>query len=421
MTSSTSNSDQRINHTAPDDIRRHHARRRVALQTLLLGGGALMLGMFLVRALVSYVEHQAPSPFSIERIKASAEAFPAVRDATRRAEDKTVFVLGSSLVEFGFAPDVFDRQLREQGIEATSYNFGYGNADPSIHYLFAKKMAEIFADDPKTIDLVIFEFTPFQTTKAREQSGKKLDQAVKAILSDNRDLLTMAITDPKQAIDLFNIKWVRNGVPSDAITALLGKIVPTDRKVAIVDPEQPPVSAQALQLYQGIVRERSAQGHPGEWFVQDRGGLPSEVSDDTYQLALKVTSRLQNPQRMIADRLDRLRCCDIEGLDFSDSLVNQFIDAVKQAQTVSKRVDVLLMPRNQELIQLTAKGRQNLKVVLEKIRHETGATIVDLSELPLYKREEFFDSDHLSLFGGRLRFSRELAEHYANDELLKSH
>lgn len=420
MTLSTSNSDQRINHSSPDDVIRYKARRVMALKTIALGGGAILLGMLLVRAAVSLVQRSAPSPFSIERIQASAEALPAALQVAENDTSKIVYVLGSSLVEFGFSPEVFDQKLKETGVDVHSYNFGYGNADPSIHYLFAKKLVKTFANEADRIDLVVFEFAPFQATLAREKNSKKLDQVVEAVFSDGDDLLALALKKPQEAIEFFNLKYIRNGVPADAVTALFGKSIPTENRIAIKDPEQPPVSALAIQLFQHFVGMRSQKGHPGEWFVEDRGGLPVDVGSEVRELASRVTTRLQNPQRMEASRQDRLNCCDIENLEFSEALVAQFIAAIKEAQKVSKRVDVLMMPRNQDVIHLTEAGRQHLRDTVLRIKQETGVTIVDFSDSPAYPRESFFDSDHLTLFGGRLQFSRELADYYSADRLLKN-
>src|SRR5690606_21100595 len=120
MTSSTSSSDQRINKTDPDDRVRYHARRVMALKTILFGGGALLIGLLLVNGLVSYLRYQLPNPFSVQRIQTAAAALPAALSLPADDKRAVVYVLGSSLIEFGFSPDVFDKRSEEHTSELQS-------------------------------------------------------------------------------------------------------------------------------------------------------------------------------------------------------------------------------------------------------------------------------------------------------------
>ncbi|MCB1838486.1 MAG: hypothetical protein KDH99_12790, partial [Alcanivoracaceae bacterium] len=187
MTSSTSSSEQRINKTDPDDRVRYHARRIMALKTILFGGGALLLALLLVNGLVSYLRYQFPNPFSVQRIQTAADALPAALALPADDERAVVYVLGSSLIEFGFSPEVFDQTLADAGVPTVSFNFGYGNADPSIHQRFAGRLEKIYAENPDVIDLVVFEFAPFQATETRARLTGQLDHAARAVIGDWRD------------------------------------------------------------------------------------------------------------------------------------------------------------------------------------------------------------------------------------------
>lgn len=395
----------------------------MALQTLVFGGGAILVAMLLVRGLVGGIEHALFNPFSVQRIKSSAEALPAALEDKANGvihAEKTVYVLGSSLIEFGFSPEIFDRRLAGQGVSVRSYNFGYGNADPSMHKLFATRMARTFEKAHDKLDLVVFEFTPFQAAKKRAQQTGKLDHAARAILYDWQDILATARHDHQEAIALINTKYIRAGVPAEAITNVLVSLTQAASRppVRIQEPGQRPLMDQGKELYGALMKEWQPEGPPGGWYRRNRGGLPPAASAPLMQMTDDFMARLQQPARMEASRQQRLQCCDIEDLQFSEKMVADFIAAVKQAQKASKRVDILLMPRNQDLIHLSAAGQKNLNDTVDRIRRETGARVVDFTRAPYYAMDQFLDADHLTIFRGRERLSQQLADYYAGDALL---
>ena len=121
-----------------------------------------------------------------------------------------------------------------------------------------------------------------------------------------------------------------------------------------------PLKDQAFHLYDMLLRQWPQANPPGGWYVQNRGGLPPTASPEALQLADQVMARLEVPARMAASHRQRLQCCDIEDLQFSDAMLDDFIAAVKEAQKVSKRVDVLLMPRNQDVVHLSQRRTLDL-------------------------------------------------------------
>ena len=418
MTSSTSSSDQRINHTAPDDHARYHARRAIAVKTIVFGGGALLAGMLLVNAAVGLMRAKFPNPFSVQRIQESAAALPAALSLPADDPRKVVYVLGSSLIEFGFSPDVFDKTLAGSGVDAVSYNFGYGNADPSIHQRFAHRLREDFSENPDKIDLVVYEFSPFQATERRAQLTGQLDHAAHAVIDDWRDFLALAPHDHEEAIALFNTRYIRNGVPAEAVTNLMSLPIRNASRLEakVIDEEGEPLDQLGWGLYHTLMNEWPQANPPGGWYVEDRGGFPATASDEALMLSAKVMKRMQHPDRMAASRQQRIDCCDMLDLNIDDQMLGRFIDAIKQAQKVSKRVDLLLMPRNEDIIQLSEAGRQNLAAAVARIQQETGVQVVDFTESG-YKVSDYFDADHLTLFAGRKKFSEQLARYYAEHGL----
>lgn len=420
MTSSTSSSKNRINHTHPDDHLRWHARRAIALKTILLGGGTLLLAMMLVNGLVSFARSQFPSPFGTHRIQTAAAALPAALKLQEKDPQSIVYVFGSSLVEFGFSPEAFDTQLAQHGIPVVSYNFAFGNADPKIQNRFAHKFADIFQPHPGKIDLVIFEFTPFQATARRAEQSGRLNQAAQAVIGDWRDFLDIAKEDHEEAIALFNTHYIRDGVPAEAITSLMATPLRQRPKPATTlnDDEKPSIGKLRMDFYRSLHKDWFRDLAPGAWRPADRGGLPLDASSDTLSLADTFMARLQKPVHMQQSLDDRIHCCDMLELNIDEKMLDYFIDAVRQAQRVSRRVDILLMPRNQDVVSLSDTAQARLKAAIDHIQTETGATIIDFSTASDYDVSWFFDADHLTLFKGRTRFSRELADHYAQAGLV---
>lgn len=462
---------ERVNHLPPQDPRRVRARRRMALKTIAFGGSLLLVALLAVRGIVDAIEQRYFNAFSVLRIQDAARhldaalqdasspssaatvavaatgagiapspaAMPFPTPATAYghgapalaavpppaaavpAPHRTVYLFGSSLVEFGFSPDIFDAAMRDQGLDVRSYNFAYGNADPGIHHLFARKFARTFAGQPHKVDLVVFEFTPFQATRRREQQTGQLDSAVQSMLYDWPDFLALARQDHEKAVSLLSTRLLRNGVPAEAITNLLATLTRSaiSPSASVDDGHKAPLREQGLALYHRLLAEWPQASPPGGWYRENRGGLPATASAGSLALADDVMARLQVPARMQASRRQRLGCCDIEDLDISAHMLDEFIAAVKEAQKASDRVDVLLMPRNQDVVHLSAAGRANLARALARIRAETGARVVDFSERPYYGVQEFLDADHLTLFRGRARLTRQLADFYAADPLLK--
>lgn len=424
---------ERINHLPPQHPHRVRARRRMALRTLAFGGSLLLVALLAVRGIVDGVEQRFFNAFSVLRIQEAARHLdaaltdvhhgaagvptPLAGGAAAVVSPRTVYVFGSSLVEFGFSPDIFDAALRERGLAVRSYNFAYGNADPGIHHLFARKFARTFARQPGKVDLVVFEFTPFQATRRREEQTGQLDSAVQSMLYDWSDFVALARHDHEKAVSLLSTRYLRNGVPAEAITNLLTTLTRSaiEPSAPVQDGVATPLRDQAMSLYHHLLSEWPQANPPGGWYRENRGGLPATASTESLALTDAVMARLQVPARMQASRKQRLGCCDIEDLDISARMLDEFIAAVKEAQKVSGRVDVLLMPRNQDVVHLSDKGRDNLARALARIHAETGARVVDFSERPYYGVHEFLDADHLTLFRGRARLTRQLADFYARD------
>ena len=117
MTSSTSNS--KPNNSAQseasiereEDIRNAQGRRKIGLYTVICGGLMILVSMGLVNIGIASLRYSSLNPFSIERIQATGDNLGAALELPEDDPREVVYVLGSSLIHFGFSPDLFDEKL----------------------------------------------------------------------------------------------------------------------------------------------------------------------------------------------------------------------------------------------------------------------------------------------------------------------
>ena len=261
---------------------------RVAARTLVAGAGVLLAAMVVVRGCTAAFEAYLPNPFGVVKVKSAFAALPGVAAAPG---PKAIF-FGSSLVELGFAPEVFDARLRESGIELTSYNFGVGNLNPSLQLVFAKRMREEWESRGERVELMLIEFNPFQATEKRVQANARFREAALSVFSTSRTLWAEARADPDRAARMATIKYIRDGVAAQAITTLLGSGV-AGIADALSDDEAEPVSEEtqrarderrdlALELYWKALEEFPDAGPFGSWEPSTRGASFRPIHNHKY-------------------------------------------------------------------------------------------------------------------------------------------
>ena len=111
-------------------------RLRVALRTL--AAGVLVFGgvVFIYNGLLQIIGDING------RVVAQIEHLPEIVAENR--DKRKVFVFGSSMVQAGFEPDVFDAAMADKGIDTLSYNYGVGNINPEFQELIARRIREAF-------------------------------------------------------------------------------------------------------------------------------------------------------------------------------------------------------------------------------------------------------------------------------------
>jgi len=347
----------------------------------------------------------------IRRFNQATEELPQI--AGNSSSKKIVMVYGSSLVHAGFSPDTFDSEMDNRGIDIVSYNFGFDGLNPEYQHLYAKRIIAEFQRQGRKIDVVLLEFNPFQTTLSRRDHDDSMSDQWYASFCSLAELWDITLKDPKRGARLFGIRYVRNGVSSELLTNALrlalklhDSTVPSEDYVEVLTQRRKLKKNLTLQLKKDL---GELYGH--QWNSTFRGARMSSkyLSKDTIDLHEQLMNSLRHPVRLEQDLRKRIKFCDIVKLKFNDLQIDEFISLVRTFQSVSRQVEVILLPQNHQWIRNPPETKDRLNQVLNRIRTETRATIKNYQTVPEINATHFSDTTHLTpMFGSEL-FTRILA------------
>ncbi|WNG46003.1 SGNH/GDSL hydrolase family protein [Archangium minus] len=375
---------------------------RIAARALAVGVGVLLAAWAMARGFIVLLERsmdretQANITEGAERIQDFLQELPALA-----AREDAALVFGSSLIQHGFSPEVFEAHVR--GPRVTAYNLGFPGVDPEVQRLLAHRVAEAFQRSGHRARLTVVEFTPFQATLARGRSAKFSEMAnvKRAMLATPGDLVETALRSPEEASHLAALQALGGNSPL-AITSMLEHQLFADPAPA--DPER-----QELVARMRAGRERVEQRRVRAWDPVRRG--EARLFFDETREDYLAWVRLRTTPEILEQNLEwRVWTSDLLELHFDERKVAAFAEAVRTLAGVSERTVLLLAPRNRAWVQLTPEGRSRLAEVVARLSRDTGVPVVDLSEALEFTPEDFIDVTHLNESSGRPRLSRRLAE-----------
>ncbi len=385
----------------------------MAFIALLLLGPAVIL----VNAFTSSIEANAGDLFGIQRIRSVAGSI----DLIANTPGNTVLVFGSSLVNEGFSPRQFDQRaelLLQQDI--TSFNIGMGNMKPSYQLLLAKRLREAHLRAGKRARLAVIELTPFLLTKRRNAFRPFMTEQIAAVFMSNEELWDIAWHDPGYFARLLCIRYLRNGISAEAITGGLRVLFNAAQTQA------PKINAfgaeelahmQTLQHLQKQLRNFIAKEHPltGKshvWNPATQGGPidMTDLSPAAQEVVTKLTASMRATPMLARDLQERIDCCDILGLEFDESMIEEFIAIVEELKAVSDHVEIVLFPVPPSLAHPEAEALDRQHAVVQRIIERTGAHVRNYQFDPAFDDSLFYDATHLSMDKGRIIFSHRLAE-----------
>jgi len=374
----------------------------------------LAMGASLATVRVVTILFDASAETILDRVMEARAALP---DIVR--EDKPVVMsFGSSMTHAGFGARQFDREMSERGIDVKSFNFGFGGLNPYFQDYLSRRIRDVFVENDRRLELTLIEFTPLQNTTARWEGARPAVDSFVSMLADGSDVWEIVKREPTRGIRLANIKYLRNDISAEMTTWFFG-----DEWFDLPRPDAGvPADEEADKVLEEIGEQLTAkfeEEYPDyvdsnwSWEWQGAGTIREERSQETLDLFVPYYDALRSEQRLADDRLRRITCCDIEELHFEETLIAAFIRTVKNFQQISDRVEVILLPRNHDWIQRPPEAVERLRVALERIERETGATVRSFEDAPEITPQMYSDTTHLARYSGDVRYTSLLVETYA--------
>jgi len=388
------------------------AERKLYLKIFL----AMLIGMAMAMGIVRWIAwlNDASGSNFLGRVMQARSALPAII----REEGDLVMFFGSSLVQAGFSARHFDRELSALGANVKSWNFGFGGLNPYFQDYLSRRVREAFEQNNRRLRLVLIEFNPFQTTKARWRGAQSIIDSFIPLLASNDELLAIALQDPERGALLYNIKYIRDNVSAELITSEIGGMFDTAPQVS--DRPDPGAEQQARldelgDILNGRFEEEYPDYVPSRWNYswQGAGTVPWERPEQTTSMFPEFYALLQHEQRMDNDLKFRIRSADAVGLDFEELLIESFIALVKNFKPIADRVEVILLPRNTDWIEYTPEVAARLQSVIERIERETGVPVRNHQVTGEIPPEMFGDTTHLGRYVGDIPYTEFLVRQYA--------
>ncbi len=328
-----------------------------------------------------------------------------------------VMFFGSSMTHAGFSARQFDREVNAQGKNIKSFNFGFGGLNPYFQDFLSRRIREEFEGNDKKLKLALIEFNPFQTSQTRWSRAKSTVDSFLTMLASDEELLEIAREDITRGIRLFNIKYIRGDISAEMVTSYYGRgMFPAERPQRFEDDEATLENRRKLGKEMGELFDKEYPDFKGEdWFYdwQGAGTIPEERSARTLQVFSEYYETVRTDARMKNDRLSRIRTADILEMHFEPLLVESFIQIVKNFQSVSERVEVVMLPRNTQWIHYTDEGKIRLAKAIKEIEEQTGITIVSHQDLNAMNPNMFSDTTHLARYSGDVAYTNFLVKEYA--------
>ena len=376
---------------------------------------AISLGMSASMGLVRLfsVANGVGSDTLLTRVMVAKQALPKI---TAEEKDLTMF-FGSSMVGAGFSPRQFDQALKEQGVEIKSFNFGFGGLNPFFQDYLSRRIRDEFNAGDKRLKLALIEFNPFQTTIRRHNRSKSAKDSFVTMLASDKEVWDITLRDPKRGLRMYNIRYLRDNVSAEMVTSHFGKGFLPPRKRSTLEKDEA-IMEREKEIAEEL-EKRLEQDYPNRvptpWSYKWQGGgtIPQERSAETLELSNEWYALHRSDFWMDGDRLARTHTADIIDLNFDEELVESFIRIVKNFQSFSDHVEVVLLPKNTQWIQNPPEALARMQTVLDRIERVTGVTIRNCQDLDEMTPEMFGDATHLNRYQGAVAFTNYLINTYS--------
>ena len=405
MPSSISSSDFETGYQTLDQ----QGRLKVAVKTLI--AGILVFG-----AVVAIYNGILQSLGNFNgRMVAQLQHLPQLVAASR--DKDAIMVFGSSMVQAGFEPEVFDRAMQGYGVDTISYNYGVGNLNPRYQALMTRRVREAFQAGDQKLSLALIEFNPFQTTKVRDTVLTFTADQNDALLASLTELWQLTLRDPTRGIRLFNIRFLRDGMSAELFTSLPGLLMSQSGSNSS-KAEYGEARDRSEEIFDRFNEQRDSSGRiqgGDRWSASLRGGRidKSTLSEQALKTLSEYVVSRRNPLFMEDDLQRRIDTSDILDLDFEEELILAFIEMVENFKPIADVVEVIVLPRNTDWVTYSPEVQRRLSALLRRIEWETEVVVRDFQTHPRITPEHYIDTTHLSFAEGIDVYTELLAETYA--------
>ena len=378
-----------------------------ALRTII---AALLIGIIialLIRIYINYLGKDEPDPWSTRR---QSEALAQLPDIVKD-HPNTVLVFGSSRIQAGFSPAVFNEELNNVGKNATSLNLGFAGLNPELQYYLAQQVKKIYQQHNKKTALTLIEINPFQMTKARRAHNSERLLQIKTNLISLQGILELALVNPDEAARLFAYKYLYAGVLPTSITNATNKLLQQEPDWWFGTKQTPPSLPKIIQDITAIWPEfgEYINNNYFSWQNTYLGGLAPLPKEVNRQQIYKLW---QQPDYLASKLQYRINCCDILELSFDQALIEKFVDMIKVLKTISEKSYLILAPDHPLLnLKRNADSQQRLSELLTFLQDQTRLETVDFSNA--INETNFIDISHLH-WNGAAVFSSLLATQFNN-------
>lgn len=378
---------------------------RKTLLVILLGMGAALA---ILRGIAEI--NDASKEGILERVTEAQEALPRIIGL----ENDLAMFFGSSMVEAGFSPRLFDQWMAEEGTNVKSFNFGFGGLNPYFQDYLSRRIRDEFVANDRRLKLAMIEFNPFQTTSTRWNGALPTVDSFLTMLGTDKELLEIAKEDFTRGVRLFTIRYLRNDISAEIITAQFARSLQPRPQESDIPENEDAIARrnEILEALDGKLEEDYPDYDYSEWYWPWQGGgtIPSDRSEETVVLIQELMGTYLTDHRLDNDRLFRIRSADIIELQFEELLVESFIRIVENFKEFSDHVEVILLPRNVDWIDYSPEGWKRLEQTIARIERETGITMLNLQDTAAITPDMFLDTTHLGRYTGDIAFTRLLVD-----------
>ncbi|CAN5673652.1 hypothetical protein BH10BDE1_BH10BDE1_16650 [soil metagenome] len=302
----------------------------------------------------------------------------------------TVLFLGSSEVESGVKPNLFDQSLASDGLHATSYNFGFRNMSPRNLGDLIREMQFSRAADLK-VDAVYIRFAPSDLTVATQIATEAVDDEVAANIFSNSYLLG-DLTEAN--LKLLVIKHLQGGFTSVNLNESL-RFLALQAIGRLINQKFSSWNELDVPRYKLWI-ERRYNAAP-EWNIARKGfhdrAADLNKPDSENELRLIYEQQALPPNLKFNFAVQETRS-GIRTLNLSPKLIAEFKDQLEALRQLTDNVVLFYVPDHPELPR-TNEARMRVNALITELCKSSLVRCLRFDLERTFTAKGYYDTSHL--------------------------